>query len=81
MLVTAGHEVVGSTATSTAAPRSGDPAALPNLATICKDIRDVEVEDLRGIEAVVHLAALSNDPLGDLGNGCPDRSGIGPRGG
>ena len=44
----------------------GGPAALPNLPTICKDMRHVEVEDLRGIEAVVHLAALSNDPLGDL---------------
>lgn len=33
---------------------------------IIKDIRDVGPNDLRGIEAVVHLAALSNDPLGDL---------------
>jgi nucleoside-diphosphate-sugar epimerase len=30
------------------------------------DIRDVTSEDLEGFEAVVHLAALSNDPLGDL---------------
>lgn len=30
------------------------------------DIRDAGVEDLRGYDAVVHLAALSNDPLGDL---------------
>lgn len=30
-----------------------------------KDIRDVEVADLRGLDAVIHLAALSNDPLGD----------------
>ena len=30
------------------------------------DIRDLEVGDLRGFDAVVHLAALSNDPLGDL---------------
>ncbi len=33
---------------------------------ICKDIRDVAAEDLRGIQAVVHLAALSNDPLGQF---------------
>src|SRR5579871_6013603 len=33
---------------------------------IRKDIRAVTVEDLEGYEAVVHLAALSNDPLGDL---------------
>ncbi len=34
--------------------------------TIRKDVREVTVEDLRGFEAVVHLAALSNDPLGDI---------------
>jgi nucleoside-diphosphate-sugar epimerase len=31
-----------------------------------KDIRDVEISDFIGIEAVVHLAALSNDPIGEL---------------
>ncbi|TNM67427.1 SDR family oxidoreductase [Streptomyces sp. NP160] len=36
------------------------------VATIAKDIRDVQVEDLRGFDAVVHMAELSNDPLGDL---------------
>jgi nucleoside-diphosphate-sugar epimerase len=30
------------------------------------DVRDVTPADLEGFEAVVHLAALSNDPLGDL---------------
>jgi nucleoside-diphosphate-sugar epimerase/SAM-dependent methyltransferase len=34
--------------------------------TIAKDIRDVTVDDLRGFDAVLHLAALSNDPLGNL---------------
>ncbi|MBI5077316.1 SDR family oxidoreductase [Candidatus Falkowbacteria bacterium] len=33
---------------------------------IIKDIRDVCAEDLRGIDAIIHLAALSNDPLGEL---------------
>jgi nucleoside-diphosphate-sugar epimerase len=33
---------------------------------ICRDIRDVTLEDLRGYDAVVHLAGLSNDPLGAL---------------
>ena len=30
------------------------------------DVRDVTADDLRGFDAIVHLAALSNDPLGDL---------------
>ena len=30
------------------------------------DVRDVEVEHLRGFDAVVHLAAISNDPVGHL---------------
>lgn len=33
---------------------------------IIKDTRDIKKEDLDGIEAVIHLAALSNDPLGEL---------------
>ena len=33
---------------------------------IKKDIRDITEQDLRGFDAVVHLAALSNDPLGNL---------------
>jgi nucleoside-diphosphate-sugar epimerase len=35
-----------------------------------KDVRDVEPADLRGFDAVVHLAALSNDPLGCLSDDC-----------
>jgi len=34
------------------------------------DIRDVRIEDLRGFDAVIHLAALSNDPMGDLNPEC-----------
>jgi nucleoside-diphosphate-sugar epimerase len=34
------------------------------------DIRDVRVSDLEGFDAVLHLAALSNDPLGDLNPEC-----------
>jgi len=35
-------------------------------AVLRKDIREVELEDLRGHDAVLHLAGVSNDPLGDL---------------
>jgi nucleoside-diphosphate-sugar epimerase len=38
-------------------------AEVPCLA---KDVRDIMPWDLDGFDAVVHLAALSNDPLGDL---------------
>ncbi|MET0166523.1 MAG: NAD-dependent epimerase/dehydratase family protein, partial [Vicinamibacterales bacterium] len=30
------------------------------------DIRDVKPEDLEGFDAVIHLAAISNDPIGHL---------------
>lgn len=33
---------------------------------IRKDLRDLSEQDLQGFEAVIHLAGLSNDPLGDL---------------
>lgn len=36
---------------------------------ISKDIRDLVKEDLDGIDAIIHLAALSNDPLGELSPG------------
>jgi nucleoside-diphosphate-sugar epimerase len=40
--------------------------ARQTIPTIQKDIRDVVAADLDGFEAVLHLAGLSNDPLGDL---------------
>ena len=38
---------------------------VPDVPALQKDVRDVEVEDLAGFDAVIHLAGLSNDPLGD----------------
>ena len=34
--------------------------------TLHRDVRTLTVDDLRGFDAVVHMAELSNDPLGDL---------------
>jgi nucleoside-diphosphate-sugar epimerase len=39
---------------------------LSEVPTIDKDIRDLSFPDLEGFDAVVHLAALSNDPIGNL---------------
>jgi len=36
------------------------------IVSLRKDIRDVAFEDVSGFDAIVHLAALSNDPLGNL---------------
>ncbi len=60
----AGHEVVGlDTDLFAAADFGPGPERVPSLAV---DVRDVTREQLEGFHAVVHLAALSNDPLGDL---------------
>jgi nucleoside-diphosphate-sugar epimerase len=66
LLADAGHDVIGLDSDLYQRTTFGDPAALPDIPTIRKDIRDVEASDLQGIDAVVHLAALSNDPLGDI---------------
>lgn len=42
------------------------PQRQPLSRQIRKDLRDVEVEDLSGMDCVIHLAGLSNDPLGEF---------------
>jgi nucleoside-diphosphate-sugar epimerase len=44
-------------------------ATLSEIPSRKKDLRDLEASDLEGFDAVVHLAGLSNDPLGDLNPG------------
>ncbi len=43
-----------------------DIASNPRFRLVRKDIRDVEAEDFEGVEAVCDLAALSNDPTGEI---------------
>ncbi len=62
----AGHEVVGLDSDLYRGCTFGDPAAVPTIPDLGVDLRDVSVEQLEGIDAIVHLAALSNDPLSDL---------------
>ena len=62
----AGHEVVGLDSDLYRGCTFGDPAAVPAIPDLGVDLRDVRVEQLDGIDAIVHLAALSNDPLSDL---------------
>jgi nucleoside-diphosphate-sugar epimerase len=59
-----GMEVVGMDTDFYGECRFGD--AEPLAASGRCDIRDASVEDLVGFDAVVHLAALSNDPVSDL---------------
>jgi len=64
VLRTAGHEVVGVDTYFYANERY--EAMRGGFLNLHKDIRDFVPEDFEGFDAVVHLAALSNDPLGEL---------------
>lgn len=80
VLVTGDQGYIGSVFTETLLDRGYDVVGLDNgyfancllhavketYRHIGRDIRDVRPEDLAGIDAVVHLAALSNDPLGEM---------------
>src|SRR5436190_1281518 len=63
-LLNAGYEVTGLDtgyfSECTLVPGGGD------VPVVRKDIRDLVAKDLEGFDAVVHLAALSNDPIGNL---------------
>jgi nucleoside-diphosphate-sugar epimerase len=64
LLVEAGHEVVGLDSALFAdcdlGPKPDDPKGIQ------VDLRDVTAEHVAGFDAVIHLGALSNDPLGSL---------------
>ncbi len=64
MLQHAGHEVVGlDTDLYGNCDFGSAPALIPEIR---KDLRDLTRSDLAGFDAVVHFAALSNDPIGNL---------------
>jgi nucleoside-diphosphate-sugar epimerase len=64
LLEQAGHDVVGLDSDLFAACVFG--AAPAEVESLQLDVRDVEVADLDGFDAVLHLAAVCNDPVGDL---------------
>jgi nucleoside-diphosphate-sugar epimerase len=66
MLLAAGHRVTGCDSDfygRCTFERGGTITPVPMLH---KDIRDLKPKDLEGFDAVIHLAALSNDPLSNL---------------
>jgi nucleoside-diphosphate-sugar epimerase len=64
LLLSAGHEVIG--LDSSLFNRCTFCEGIQPVPSIQKDIRDVELRDVEGFDAILHLAGLSNDPLGDL---------------
>lgn len=66
MLLRAGHQVRGLDSDLYARCTFAPGGRIADVPTVRKDVRDVTPADLDGIDAVIHLAALSNDPLGNL---------------
>jgi nucleoside-diphosphate-sugar epimerase len=64
LLLQHGHQVTG--LDSDLYRRCTFGAEMKPIPEIIKDIRDVEVSELAGFDAILHLAALSNDPLGNI---------------
>lgn len=64
MALAAGHEVIGLDAGFFREQLFGDPPIQASELEI--DVRDVQRDHLEDVDAVLHLAALSNDPLGDI---------------
>ena len=68
VLVRAGHEVVG--LDSFLFERCTLGPDVEPVPAIRKDVREVEIGDVEGFDAIIHLAGISNDPLGDLNPEC-----------
>jgi nucleoside-diphosphate-sugar epimerase len=68
ILLNANHKVVGCDIEYFPSNMSSEQQDknIEQLVSLKKDIRDLTHNDLSGCDAVIHLAALSNDPLGDI---------------
>jgi nucleoside-diphosphate-sugar epimerase len=68
MLKAAGHDVTGLDNYLFAGCSFGE--SVPEIPSLRSDIRDVTARDLEGFDALVHLAGISDDPVGDLNPAC-----------
>ena len=66
VLQSAGQEVIGFDSDLHERCTFAEGGIIPDIPTSRKDVRGATVADLSGVDAVIHLAALSNDPLSDL---------------
>jgi nucleoside-diphosphate-sugar epimerase len=66
MLIDAGYDVAGLDSNLYEASKFGEESKKYDFLEIKTDIRDIEASDLKGFNAIIHLAGLSNDPLSDL---------------
>ena len=66
MLVRAGHEVVGFDCDIFERCTYSSGGKICQVPSVRKDVRHATPDDIAGFDAILHLAALSNDPLGDL---------------
>lgn len=66
MLLRSGHEVIGLDSNLYERCTFAAGGKIMDAPHIRKDVRDIEREDLEGLDAIIHLAALSNDPLGNF---------------
>lgn len=64
MLIAEGHEVVG--LDTDLYERCTFSGSVSEVKKIRKDVRAIQKEDVEGFDAIIHLAGLSNDPLGDF---------------
>jgi nucleoside-diphosphate-sugar epimerase len=66
MLMKAGHTVAGCDSDLYERCTFAEGGPIVSVPSLRKDVRDITREDVAGFDAIIHLAALSNDPLGDL---------------
>lgn len=66
LVVAAGHTVIGVDTNLYKGSTFGSAPVQPALTELTIDVRDLTPAHLVGVDAILHLAALSNDPLGDL---------------